>query len=369
MKIKKILTTLILLLCINSLNISSFAKTSAKTSDDQQTLEKFFRQTPLQVSTYSIKYFFKNSYSTLYDLTQYRSVKNTKTVLFNKSMSEYIRTIFNLDEYPEYISQNGIPIIEYLELCNELNIDTERVYSGLRLFYNKLKGCELIDDTVVNQLLSKTPNLLAPYFDTTEKKASPFVSLSYNIERLLYSKFTQDIDLFQQAPDIFLTDLSDAISSLTQNTFNKIEESKNEKEILQRLRQTTIKTFELLINKTIWDYQQYERIWYSVLSIANGCENLAANQIITHIDDLDELLWSLIERFCFFLDFAGAALPVSFYEIIENDLESKVVFFLEESELDEGIKTKKERLIKSLISAKAKAIAAERGILADSTII
>ena len=367
MKTKKILLVFTILSNIVFVNANVSQSTETNSTKDQIVLENFFRQTPLQLSTYSMKYFFKGNYSTIYNLTQYRSVKNSKDTLFNKSMSEYIKTIFNLEEFSEFISQNGTPIIEFLELCNELNMDAERAYSGLRIFYNKIKGCELIDDTVINQLLNKMPTLISKYFEET-KYESPFVSLAYNIEKLLFSKFSNEIEFFQQAPDLFLSDLSENISLLTQNTFNKLEENNNGKEIESRLRNIIIKIFELSINKTIWDYQRYESIWSSVLSIANGLENLASYQVITHIDDLDELLWSLTERFCFFLDFVGAALPVSFYENIESDLENKVVFFLEEPELDEGIKTKKERLIESLTRAKLKSAAAEKGLLADSTI-
>lgn len=376
MKIKKILLAFSVLSSIGIANANLSENETKPMNIDTQTndqkdkvaLEKFFRQSPSQISTYSIKYFFKGNYSTLYDLTQYRSIKNSKTALFNKSISEYIKTIFNLEEFPEYLSQNGTPVIEFLELCNELNMDAERAYSGLRLFYNKLKGCELIDDTVINQLLSKMPTNLLSYFGKEPQPESPFVSISQNIEKILWSKFSNNYDLFQQETDYFFSDLSEEINKLVINTFNKQEEAKNETEIKNRLRSIILKIFELSLNKTIWDYQQYERIWSSVLSIASGLENLAGNQIITHIDDLDELLWSLTERFCFFLDFAGAALPVDFYENIECDLESKVVFFLEEPELDEGIKTKKERLVETLIRSKAKAIACENGILADSTI-
>ncbi len=367
MKIKKILFAFAILFNIAFINANVDQPTELDSTKDQIAFENFFRQTPLQMSTYSMKHFFKGNYSTIYNLNQYRSIKNSKDALFNKSMSEYIQTIFNLEEYQESISQNGTPIVEFLELCNELNMDSERAYSGLRLFYNKIKGCELIDDTVINQLLNKMPTLLLKYFED-KKYESPFISLAYNIEKLLFSKFSNEIDLFGQAPDLFLSDLSENISLLTQNTFNKLEENNNEKEISNRLKNIVIKIFELSLNKTIWDYQRYESTWSSVLSIANGLENLASCRIITHIDDLDEVLWSLTERFCFFLDFVGAALPVSFYENIEIDLENKVVFFLEEPELDEGIKTKKERLIESLTRGKLKAAAAEKGLLSDPTI-
>ena len=114
---------------------------------------------------------------------------------------------------------------------------------------------------------------------------------------------------------------------------------------------------------------RYQGIWESVLRIANGLQLLGVHGILDHMDDLDDLLWSLVHRFSFFLDLAGSSLPVSFYEEIESDLAAKVVFFLEAQEQDETIKTKKTILLEALIKAKAKAIAFEqKGIFTDQLI-
>ena len=127
-----------------------------------------------------------------------------------------------------------------------------------------------------------------------------------------------------------------------------------------------IRFFETTLSKIIWNPNMYEGIWQSVLSIANGLQNLGLRGILDHMDDLDDLHWSLTYRFCFFLDLAGSHLPLEFFDEVENDLDSNVVFFLEMQEQDEGIKTKKEFITDALLKAKTKALAFERhGIFTD----
>jgi hypothetical protein len=83
---------------------------------------------------------------------------------------------------------------------------------------------------------------------------------------------------------------------------------------------------------------------------------LAQYRIIDHMDDLDDLLWTLVHRFIFYIDLVGAELPVEFYERIEQDLVNRSVFFLEAKEQDDGITSKKQALIEALLKGKARAI-------------
>jgi hypothetical protein len=135
---------------------------------------------------------------------------------------------------------------------------------------------------------------------------------------------------------------------------------KDYEEIKERLRQLIIRFFEIALGKTVWNIKAPEGVWQSFLTIANNLQLLAVHGIINHMDDLDDLLWSLTHRFCFFLDFAGSGLPVSLFNEIEGDLKSCVVFFLEAKEQDDGIKSKKETLAELVLHGKTKAIAFEK---------
>ena len=213
------------------------------------------------------------------------------------------------------------------------------------------------------------PKLLEKYFETEEYKTPTLKSLSQNIEKELLFKFTEHLDFFHSEPNNFIKELSSTIGKLAKEELDNIQKAAEEKEIIERLRQVTIRFFEIALSKTIWNQNSPEGIWDSVNTIANGLQLLGVHGIVEHMDDLDDMLWSLTDRFCWFLDFAGSSLTLDFYEEIESDLESKVIFFLESPEQDDGIKTKKEVITEAILKAKAKAIAfEEKGIFSDQVL-
>ena len=350
MKIKNLL---LFLLAIPGVCISSSTLTDS--SNQYTYFEKF---TPSQISTLSLRHYFNSTRSPFN--TTLKSDQKSKTVIFNQALTEFIKEMYNNKYYSFFLSQNGTHVIEFLELGNELNLDEESLCTCLRLLHNKIKSCEQVDDTVINQILKPLPYLLEKYFSEEEVKTSPLEFLKKNIEKTLLFKFSQRFSEFQANPNVFISDVSDEISQIAKEEFDYLEKNNVQKEYKDRLRQTVIRFLESTLGKIMWDITAYEGIWESVISISNGLLVLGTRGILDHMDDLDDLQWSLTLRFCYFLDIAGSYLPISFFEEVESDLNSKVAFFLEAQELDEGIKSKKEVLIEALSKAKSKAIAFEK---------
>ena len=295
---------------------------------------------PSHTASLNIKSYFSTLRAPIFNTQNTRSISKSKTTIFNQSLTKYVKEIYNNKYYSDYISQNGTHVVEFLELSNELNLDIETVYTCLRLFYNKIKSCELIDDTVVTQILEPLPDLLAKYFTPQEDIESiSLTSLNKNIEKVILNQFTQHLPKFQAEPDNFLSELSAEISQIAKKELDFFEKAIEQKEMTERLRNMVIRFFETALSKTIWNNTEYEGIWQSVLSIANGLHMLGVNGVLDHMDDLDDMLWSLTHRFSFFIDLTGSSMPLSFFEEIENDLDSRVIFLLESQEQDEGIKS------------------------------
>jgi len=316
-------------------------------------------QTPTEFAMHNLKDFFTTN--TLDTRTPQNPLFNNtdKVNTFHQSWSRFIKNLYNKNSYAQTLSQDGAHIVQFLDLSNELNLSTETVYVCLRLFYNKMKSCELIDDTVVGQLVEVMPESLERHF-VENRKTTDLTFVKKNLETMLLNKFTYNMPQFRASPDTFLTTLSAEITNYFQQELKNIEKERLSQEMRERLRTIIIKMFEASLSKTIWQPAAHESIWPSFTSIAQGFQDLAAHGIIDHSDDLDDLLWSLVHRFCFFLDLAGASLPSSFYATVEKDLMDKTIFFLEYKEQDEAITSKKDVLILALIQAKAKALAYER---------
>ena len=361
MKTKKLL--LITFIQINLLTLNIFS------NPKHTNIDYFLNRNNSNPVIFSIKQTFANQYLNNSSKNFYKDDNNSKTSLFNKYFfDEYVKNVYNNRHYADVLSQNGKHVIEFLQMCKELNVETELAYTGLRLFYNKIKSCELIDYTVILQVLKPLPELLGSFL-STEDNVQDFSFLKINFEKILLNKFTEHLPKFESEPDIFLHDLSKDLAKKAKEELIKSEKEQNEKEMKERLRQMTVKFLEIALSKTIWEPTHYESIWSSVNEIASLIYILGDRNILEHMDDLDDLIWSLVHRFCFFLDFTGSILPTQFYELVETEINNNMVFFLETPELDEGIKSKKEFILDALSKAKVKALAFERGIISDSYIV
>ncbi|MBM3886562.1 hypothetical protein FJ364_01415 [Candidatus Dependentiae bacterium] len=326
--------------------------------------------TPLESSVQNLRDFFASLDVGVVTLKNRQSIPTSKTTRFNEAFLEYIKQVYNQRAYATHLSQNGSHVVEFLELGHELNLNAEYLYVGTRLFYNKLKEAEIINDTVSLQLLPAFTKYLTSHFEQQDEDYKPKENVEFlkrHTEEVILYKFTEHFNTFQTNPDSFIDELAHDLATFYQHQEDTKEQLRikrnNKQETLMRLRQMVIRFFELVISKTMWNTFQPETIWTSFTVLANGFQNLAQSHILDHMDDLDDLLWSLVHRFNYYIELTGADLPIEFYEKIENDLINRKVFFLEAKEQDEGIASKKQVLIEGLLRGKARAIAEKEGLL------
>ncbi|MBY0352950.1 hypothetical protein K2W90_01125 [Candidatus Babeliales bacterium] len=326
--------------------------------------------TPLQFSTNSIRNYFRSLNCS--QLALRSRTKKAKEHDFNLSMNKFIKEMYNARSYAQTLSQDGTNIVEFLTLAHELNLGAHEVYVGMRLFNQKLKAwdCELVDNTVVLQILPAFAEALPHYLNKKAVKNSKKNDLRFirrHTENLLISRFTEKFRSFKKDPDVFLSDLSYDIAASIKKQLRiheqKSAQEEEEQEVRTRLRQQTVRFLETMLTKQIWNFRSPEGVWDSFLTVANDLQLLGTNGVIDHMDDLDGLLWDHTNRFCYYLDLTGGAQPMDFFDEIEQDLANGVIYFLEADEQDDGIKTKKETLLDALAQAKMKAVAFERGII------
>jgi hypothetical protein len=327
--------------------------------------------TPAQFASQSLKDLFYSHDTVSRNLHKHPVSEESKNEVFQKSFLKYIKEAYNRKDYALALSQDAAHIKNFLDLSNEMTLDTSTVYVGMRLFYNKFKAAELVDDHVIAQLIEFVPAAIERHFTAEQptQVTSDLTFIKKNIENTLLTKLTDHIKEFQAAPDSFLSSLAEELATYYKQQIDSAQKQAARVETRERLRQITFRLFDTILSKAIWDPKSNGNLWKSFVGIANKLQLLGNHGIINHMDDLDDLLWTLTHRFCFFLDLTGAALPVKFYHQVEHDLEHKAVFFLEFKEQDDGIISKKETLAEALLKAKARSIAYERsGIIATTTV-
>lgn len=295
-------------------------------------------------------------------------VAESQTASLNDMVVRHAKRMCNKNFY-ETFSQDGRDFVEFWLTANEVKLDLEKAYTCMRLFYNNTKSCHIVDYTVVDQVSKVMPQLFEKHFTSEINPDGQFRLIRGNVEDLMLDRFTDRYDSFQSQPDLFISKLSNDITKLVKSRLSVIKEEEEERELREKFRSLIIRFLDSSIGKLIWYEEAYRSIWPSFLSIADNLHTIGKRGIINDQDNLDELWDSLVRRFVWYLDFNGAALPVEFFEQIEEDLKNNVVFFLEVDEQDEGIRTKKEMIAQAILTAKTKALAYERqGVVTDQEI-
>lgn len=257
-------------------------------------------------------------------------------------------------------SQDGGDFLDYWSTAREFNFDVEDAYTSLRLFFNNIKFCEVVDYTVVDQVVQHLPNLFCRYFDEKRAKRHQFACVQEGIEDLMLERFEIGSETFHTMPDVFITDLSKDVTGLVKSRMHVFRQEQEEWELREKFRNLVVRFLDSMINKAIWYRNDYHRIWESFVSIADGLHYIGIKGIINDQDNLDELWDSLVKRMVWYLDLEGHCLPLSFFEQIEEDLSNNAVAFLEVAEQDDGIMTKKELLQERVARVKARVIAYEQ---------
>jgi hypothetical protein len=278
---------------------------------------------------------------------------------FQSSFLRFIKDEYNKPTYAEEFSQDATHVVEFLEISDEMNLSVDHIYVCLRLFYNKLKGAEALDDTVAVQLLNNLPILLKRHFDSDNETDSKLnlAFIKKSSENLILSRLTDHHTQFRTTPDLFISNLAQDLCSFFNQEQERLKKEVELNEYRERLRQTVIRFFETALSKVVWNPKAPEGIWSSFIGIGNGLRSLATNNVIIHMDDLDDMFKSLTLRFCYNVDLFGGALPLQFFDEVDHDLNNGLVLFLEADEQDAGIKSKKDEIKDHLLQAKTKALA------------
>ncbi|MGB8367116.1 MAG: hypothetical protein WCD44_02045, partial [Candidatus Babeliales bacterium] len=233
----------------------------------------------------------------------------------------------------------------------------------VRLFSNILKGSEFVNafqfsDTLLEQL----PAALKNYFIV--KKVEKYLSnkalydadmldrFKEIVNTMLYTKFSSEFEIFKKSPGDFLDILSDEVVQFAEEEMN-----------VEQLRQSIIRFLEISLNKLVWSSEEEEKTWQSVKNISRQLATLMDTNVLVDINDLDDLFWTLIYRYCYFLELSGGNLSVEFYEKVKNDIAGQELLFLELEEEDNFFESKTSYLTRSLLQAEAKSRAYRKGIV------
>lgn len=271
----------------------------------------------------------------------------------NLSSSFYIKNILPYDlRYIDTLLEHG----------NKTNQERSYYQSIFRLFTNLFKKTPCINAKNFDYCVVHIPSLLKKQFKATFMQSILSEIQLRDLELvhrfqaavngLLFQSLSSQYHFFKKDPELFLNNMSQTITSIAQ-----------EEIAIEQLRMACIRFLETGLSKIAWNCEDFEGSWnnFKELSIHLAC--LVECNIIDDPSDLDDLYWSLLTRYIYFLEIYATAIPLFFYENLEKELIDQFpsLFLLEEQE--SFVETKKDYFMRAILECKAKSSAFQRGII------
>lgn len=326
---------------------------------------------PLYISTRDIETLPTFKSNQLYDNNQYYADKlNEERRLFNKfknsvrpthsSIKNFLTDTFNNTYYSEFLALDFSHVLNFLSFARQTQEPNRYIRSILRLFSQKIKGTSYINAHAFLNFLDRLSVFLNT-LPTTSNQNNIYPkqkNIKPQIKNYLYNYFLSNFDKFKQNPEQELekisADLSDvANQSLLNNSSANLSNNMSSDISTENLQSHIIRFLELSLNKLIWSPQDQELSWNNLKTISSRLEKLMLNNIIPDMETLNELYWSLIQRYCYFLELAGSELKRESIEKIFNDLQDKQLPLWSLEEQETYTTNKKTYLKNALFTAKA----------------
>lgn len=257
-------------------------------------------------------------------------------------------------EYRQDILPNNFGYLcQLLQHGSSTKQSPEYAQNVISLFSKLLKGSEYVNSYAFSSLIKDMPDTLKHYLNTYQLESAGTLLLSGDLDmlermdrtisHLVFNKFTQDFDTCKQNPKLFLDDLAQRVFAAT-----------TQEVTMELLRQAVVRFLEVGLGKLVWSPHEAEKSWESVKTISQQLATLMEYNIISDLNDLDDLYWSLLHRYRYFIELHGNDLDLTFYQTVKADITNKKVLLLELEEQETFIESKASCLLHTLLSQEAK---------------
>lgn len=283
---------------------------------------------------------------------QYATAQDEQPVFSSQSMQQLF--LNDIIEDLNNVSCKGDVGLEHLGKLLEFFALHKKDYTNLKmvfkLFSNRYKGVEYISAKKLSKFLENLythgPNCTHVAFGQgLLYDPNSFERFSQEVKTCLIKDFSEHFTDFKKNPESFIGNIA-----------NKITQQVEQEMELISMQQTVVRFLEITISKIIWSPYEQEKTWESMQHLCKQFVLLLEKNIINNIDELDDLLWSLIHRYCYFVDLTGSLLAPNFYERVLRDLKNEKLLISIVEEQDDLLKPKILFLKEKIITAQAKAL-------------
>ncbi|MGZ6251097.1 MAG: hypothetical protein ACXWL2_03650 [Candidatus Chromulinivorax sp.] len=257
-----------------------------------------------------------------------------------EGITHYFKYTYNHEQYTEYLPYNLGHMIQFLEFGQKNEQNEIYAISIIKLFLQKIKGCDYMNSYSLVTSMPKLADALSPYME--KKEAGLLQELQNSLKKRFSTIFSNYFSYFQKNPDAFLDALSEQIAKKTNDvqTQQHIE--------IEHIKKDIVRFLETCFGKLIWAPQDAYNAWVAINDLASQAEQFLDKKLLTDINALDDLCWSLIHRFCYFIDIAAQDISQDVFRQIINDIYHEKLILLKLEEQEDLILSKKDFLLKKL---------------------
>ena len=260
----------------------------------------------------------------------------------------FLTNVYDNPKYTKEIFPNNMNhFLQFLDFGIKTNQNLEFVEQVIRLFRQKVMCTEYVCAQETARVADRLVSMLEGF---EIKGKSENKNHEQAVKEICYNMFLSDFERFKSNPDAFLTDLSKQVCKGLENSAicSKQTSSKHIQNLIIRFMETTL-------SKVLWSPQDGKNAWEEFKVLGESVYTLYNRKIIESQDDLNDLVKIIVERFNYFLNIAGADMPVEFYQAARNDLTENKLPWLSTEELEKDITSKLDSLKKCLMQGQIKA--------------
>ncbi len=254
-------------------------------------------------------------------------------------ISTFFNHSFNKKEYgTDFLPHNFTHMVQFLRYAYNTNQPLEFSEGVMRLFNQKLKSSSYVSAPAIERFLMQATPLLEYKF------AQKPCNLWHEFKSTLWTTFKKNFTFLQRHPDGFFEELSKQLERQVETAVTSPD----------RARATLVRFCTASLDKSIWCAQDQEETWHCFKKIGGLIQNLHTKKIVPDELDVNDMYWSLVERYCFFLELSGSQLSLNTCNLIKEDLATHGAPWLLHKEQEAHTQTKSERLITALLEAEAR---------------
>ncbi|MDR3646479.1 MAG: hypothetical protein P4L22_02980 [Candidatus Babeliales bacterium] len=247
---------------------------------------------------------------------------------------------YNNPKYIEdFLPNNLDDIIQFIQYAKTSGQNRAFIKTIFKIFTKKIKYSNYISSKELLNMANKLPELLGAYLMPDIQHTSD----EYVIKDILCTEFADNFAHFKKDPNNFLSKVSQKICSALAD-----KEKPEEKDITStELRTILISFLENAFNKCLFNLNdEHQDVWEQYKELSQAAYNLKS--IIFELDELNDLINSILARFNYIIDMVGSDISLQTYKNAIEELQTKNFDWLEIEEHDTLMKPKKDELLYTL---------------------